>query len=208
MPSYKLTYFDCRYMFEMVRLMFAATDTEFEEDRLDMEYKQFKELKSTGKLPLGQVPILEVDGRLMIQSRAIQRYVAREVGMYGSNNLECSIIDEVTETFDELLADAAPWLYREKDPEKKAELEKEYLEEKGPRRLKYLEKKLESSGTGFFVGSKMTLADLAVFNILDILNDRMPAVIANYPALLALKAKVESDEKIAKYLSARPKTSM
>lgn len=55
---------------------------------------------------------------------------------------------------------------------------------------------------------QLTLADLAVFNILDILNDNMPEVITAYPSLLALKAKVAADEKIAKYLATRPKTEM
>lgn len=206
MPSYKLTYFNVRYRPEVTRLLFALSGTEYEDVRLEGE--AFAALKATGVLPMGQVPMLEVDGRLMVQSRAIQRYVARELGLYGSNSLEAEIIDEAVETFDELLDDAAPWLYREKDPEKLAAIKKAYMEDKGPRRLKFLEKRLEENGTGFFVGSSFTVADMAVFNILDILSDRMPEVIAPYPKLNELKAKVEANESIAKYLAKRPKCSM
>nr|AFO69979.1 GST_mu-like protein [Strongylocentrotus droebachiensis] len=207
MPFNKTTYFGRRYG-EIIRRMFVAFGTELEDVLLRGDPKAFDQMKSSGKLPLGQVPILEVDGRLMCQSRAIQRYVAREVGKYGSNNSEAATIDEVTETCDELLENAAPWLYREQDPEKKAAIRKEYLEVKGPHRLSYLEKKLQSNPSGYFAGSNLTLADLAVFNILDILNDNMPEVITAYPSLLALKAKVAADEKIAKYLATRPKTEM
>eukprot|EP00057_Strongylocentrotus_purpuratus_P027781 XP_011682255.1 PREDICTED: glutathione S-transferase-like [Strongylocentrotus purpuratus] len=208
MPSYKLTYFDCRFYGETTRLIFVASGTEFEDILLHMDHKDFYVLKSTGKLPLGQVPILEVDGRLMCQSRAIQRYVAREVGKVLQQHGERPTIDDVTETCECAYGNAATHGVRSKDPEKKAAIRKEYLEEKGPHRLSYLEKKLQSNPSGYFAGSSLTLADLAVFNILDILNDNMPEVITAYPSLLALKAKVAADEKIAKYLTTRPKTEM
>ena len=44
-------------------------------------------------------------------------------------------------------------------------------------------------------------------NILDILHDTMPEVIAPFPKLLALKARVAATERIAKYLKERPETA-
>ena len=35
----------------------------------------FPEAKAAGKLPLGQLPVLDVDGTLIVQSGAINRFV-------------------------------------------------------------------------------------------------------------------------------------
>ncbi|XP_071488022.1 glutathione S-transferase 3-like [Diadema antillarum] len=204
MPNYKLTYFNVKYRPEITRLMLVASGTDFEDCRVN----DLTELKAGGKLPLGQVPIFEVDGRLIVQSRAIQRYVARELGFYGTTNDEQTEIDQVTETFGDILDSSAPWLYREKDLTKRAEIKKEFEEVKGPMLFGFLEKKLEASSSGYFVGDSLTLADFAVFNGVDIVGGHMPDLFKPFPKLLEHKAKIEGNERIAKYLATRPKTQM
>ena len=45
-------------------------------------------------IPFGQVPALEVDGKVIItQSMAIARYIAREYGLSGKNNVENGLVD-------------------------------------------------------------------------------------------------------------------
>jgi len=41
---------------------------------------------------------LEVDDEVIIQLNAIFRFVARELGLYGSNSNEQAIIDQIVET--------------------------------------------------------------------------------------------------------------
>lgn len=50
-------------------------------------------------MPLEQIPILEFNGTRAVQSVAIARYVAREVGLAGVNSWEDLLIDGVVDTF-------------------------------------------------------------------------------------------------------------
>lgn len=50
-------------------------------------------------MPLEQIPILEFNGIRAVQSVAIARYVAKEVGLAGVNSFEDLLIDGVVDTF-------------------------------------------------------------------------------------------------------------
>jgi hypothetical protein len=77
----KLTYFDFHGgRGEVARLAFAIGEMEFEDDRVS-----FAEWESRREhTPFGALPILEVDGRTVAQSNAINRYVGKLVGLYPS----------------------------------------------------------------------------------------------------------------------------
>jgi glutathione S-transferase len=50
-------------------------------------------------MPFGQVPVLSVDGKLLAQSYAIYRYLAREFVLAGKNSWEqaqCDAVADVT----------------------------------------------------------------------------------------------------------------
>lgn len=49
-------------------------------------------------MPFGQLPVLEVDGKRVHQSVAIARYIAKRVGLAGSNDWESLLIDVVADT--------------------------------------------------------------------------------------------------------------
>ena len=44
-------------------------------------------------MPFGQVPVLEVDGKLLAQSHSIARFLARNYGLAGQNEWEQSLAD-------------------------------------------------------------------------------------------------------------------
>ena len=44
-------------------------------------------------IPWGQLPALEYDGKMLVQSISIARFVAREFGLAGKNNLEAAQAD-------------------------------------------------------------------------------------------------------------------
>lgn len=52
-------------------------------------------------MPFGQVPILEIDGKIFHQSLAICRYLAKTVGLAGENNLEELEINVVVDTIND-----------------------------------------------------------------------------------------------------------
>ncbi|KAK6039537.1 glutathione S-transferase protein [Cooperia oncophora] len=68
--------FDGRGVAETARQLFALADQKYEDVRLTRE--AFAPLKET--FPFGQMPVLEVDGKQLAQSLAINRYLARTFG--------------------------------------------------------------------------------------------------------------------------------
>lgn len=55
-------------------------------------------------MPLGQMPILEVDGKRVHQSLAITRYLGKEVGLGGANSWEDLEIDIAVDTVNDFRA--------------------------------------------------------------------------------------------------------
>lgn len=53
-------------------------------------------------MPLGQVPILEIDGKVYYQSKAISRLIAKRNNLYGSNDEEAFLVDATVDTIDDL----------------------------------------------------------------------------------------------------------
>lgn len=49
-------------------------------------------------MPFGQVPVLEMDGKMVHQSVAISRYLAKLVNLVGTNDLENLEIDAIVDT--------------------------------------------------------------------------------------------------------------
>lgn len=52
-------------------------------------------------MPMGQMPVLEVDGRRVHQSLAMCRYVAKQVGVAGYDAFEDLQIDAIVDTINE-----------------------------------------------------------------------------------------------------------
>ena len=53
-------------------------------------------------MPMGQMPVLEVDGKTYHQSKAISRFIAKKGNLYGSNETEALEIDAAVDTIDDL----------------------------------------------------------------------------------------------------------
>lgn len=53
-------------------------------------------------MPMGQMPLLEVDGKRAHQSLAITRYLAKQVGLVGADAWEDLEIDTVVDTINDL----------------------------------------------------------------------------------------------------------
>lgn len=53
-------------------------------------------------MPMGQMPVLEIDGKPYHQSKAISRFIAKKGNLYGSNELEAMEIDATVDSIDDL----------------------------------------------------------------------------------------------------------
>ncbi|PFX16269.1 probable glutathione S-transferase 5 [Stylophora pistillata] len=210
MPSYKLTYFDIRGRGESTRLIFKAAGVEFEDNRVTFE--EWGALKASAEFPFGQLPVLEVDGVVLAQSFSIARFVANEFGLAPSTNLDKAKADMIADGVADLGQKHAT-AFLEKDPARKAKLEEE-AKVATPRFLTYFEKLLKANneGKGFFVGDKLTYADIIFFNITNGLLAKgkmeVPALIKDFPLLASHYERVMAIPNIKNWLETRPESAM
>ena len=54
-------------------------------------------------MPMGQLPVLEVDGETICQSMTIARFCARRFGLAGKDELEGALADQVVEHVSDFL---------------------------------------------------------------------------------------------------------
>jgi len=166
--------------------------------------------------PLGKCPFLVIDdGKSKItlsESHAIIRYLARQWGYAGESLLDQCKVDMITDAVEDQVVRACVLIRREQDPDKKAERVKLFADEGFPTILGHLEEQLKANkgGDGFFVGDKMTWADILFTQWMDWVPDgvKVPIPFDKFPKLKALFTRVRSDPKIADWLKKRPVTDL
>ena len=202
MSTYKLTYFNGRGRAEIIRFIFAQAGVAYEDNRVAGE----DWIKFKPSTPYGSLPVLEVDGKMLASSGVIARFLGERFGLAGSNDFEnaeiASIIDAGGDLSQKLLT-----AHFEKDETRKAELKKEMGEVVFPKFLGIFENLINTNGTpeGWIYGSKVTYADLALYNILDWVKD-IPNIFDKYPGIQKMRKSVEELPNVAKWIATRPKT--
>ncbi|VDM24513.1 unnamed protein product [Toxocara canis] len=201
MVKYKLIYFNSMGRAEVVRLVFAQAGVEYEDVRI--EKANWPALKE--KMPFGQLPVLEEDGRLLAQSTAIATYLASKFGLNGSDDWEAAKIQELFGATSDLVNHAIPFWTTSDEKEKKKLMdafEKEHLEPLFAR----LDNVLQHNGSGFFVGKKLSVADLNMLCIIGLFSSMFPNTGAKHPHLIEFKDKIMNLPNIKKWIEMRPKT--
>lgn len=203
MASYKLYFFNGRGRAEVSRLLFVAAGQKFEDVRYEPE--QWPPHKS--EMPLGQIPVLEVDGVKLPQSASIARFLAKQFNLAGKDNFEQAKVDAVADTIADLVNNFHPIRWEQNEAKKK-EMVKTFFGEELPKHLQNLEilGKLYGNGGAFFVGCQFTWADLLFYDVAETLLGAEPNCLDKYQFLKDNRAEVEKQPKIAEYLKNRPKT--
>jgi len=175
-PSYKLHYFNIHGLGEIPRLLFAAAGVQFEDVRYgNPTYNlqgphDYSTLKNSGILPFGQIPLLEVtqDGKTVriAQSGSISRFLSRRFGLYGDPHCAISgaLVDQVYEGVKDL--NTAFSKIRQAPEEDKEKAKAEFYGNALSKHLA-LFNNLIHDGNHWFVGERISLADIALFFVLD-----------------------------------------
>jgi len=200
-PNYKLTYFNGRGRAEVSRLIFAQAGVPYQDNRISKE--DWPKLKPT--MPFLQVPVLEVDGTLIPQSKAIGRYLARQFGLCGKNDIEAALCDGFVDQLDDV---TEKWysLNHEKDSDKRKDLWTTYQNNTLNPLMALFDKSLTNTGTGYLVGKQLTWADIVTFNILQSIQTNNTDIMDGYPKLQAFMTKVADMPNIKAWIEKRPKT--
>ena len=203
MPSYKLIYFDGRGRAECSRYIFAQAGVEYTDERLNEE--EFMKVKSSGCLPAGSLPVLEVDGKMLAGSEVIARYLGEKFGLAGENDWDnaqlASLVDLMTD-----LDNCVMPVFFGKDDASKAEAKKKLIEVSIPKYFGCLEKRIKANNSpdGWAYGKKITYVDMRIVSGLEMLFGVDPNVLDSYPTLKKLFEAVNAQPNIAAWIKKRP----
>ncbi|XP_046392667.1 glutathione S-transferase-like [Ischnura elegans] len=200
-PTYKMTYFPVKGLGEPIRFLLAYGKIEYEDYRFDSA--KWPEIKPT--TPFGKAPTLEIDGKVLHQSVAISRYLAKQLKLAGDNDWESLECDIMVDTIGDLRAQIAAYYYDKENPNrgtKKDLLVKETV----PFYLQKLDA-VVAKNNGYLANGKLTWADLFFVSILDYLEAMMEmSFTEHYANLKALKEKVLALPAIKEWVEKRPKS--
>ncbi|XP_040585440.1 glutathione S-transferase alpha-3-like isoform X1 [Mesocricetus auratus] len=192
-----LHYFNSRGRMESVRWLLAAAGVEFEEKFIKTQ-KDLKRLKDDGSLMFQQVPMVEIDGMKLVQTRAILNYIASKYNLYGKDMKERALIDMYTEgtvDLNEMLIRYPFLLPGEKDAGL-AQITRKARKCYFPA----FEEVLKSHGQDYLVGNRLSRADIHVVELLYHVEELNDSIVANFPLLQALKTRVSSLPTVKKFL--------
>jgi len=217
----QLSYFNIRGLAETTRILLALGGQDYEDVRFDllpgkMESPAFNEAKENGilKINLNRAPILTTeDGVSIGQSKAIERYLARRMGLMGTNDVEEALVDCITEHCRDV-SDAKRQknfsaFAKDRSDEEKAQSKKEWFEEEMPVMLTKINDVVKETGSdGFAVGNKASLADVVIFSLLKDCYDLDETTTASKScdALNAIVDSVGQNQGVAEWLEKRPIT--
>ena len=222
LPKVHLHYFGLQGVAETVRHVMALGEMEWTESKWAVDFKKvdmkdvantlpiaspgFAEAQKAGVLDpnMRRAPVAIIDGKDSIgQSKTIERYLARRLGLMGADEIEEAHIDMITEHVRDI-----------KDKYQKAKADKEekatFFAEVMPDFMQRLEKVVAGRsvhGEGpSLVGSKLSLADVTLYVFLtDFFDDKKSASasIEGCPRLQAAMKAVGDHAGVVKYRQAR-----
>ncbi|XP_044269427.1 glutathione S-transferase-like [Tribolium madens] len=199
-PAYKLIYFDYTGLAEISRFLMKYGGIDFEDCRFKLE--EWPQLKP--KFPFGQLPVLEHKGKVVCQSMAIARYLAKQVKLVGNDDWENLEIDAIIDTINDLRLKFAAWWY-EQDEAKKKVIVDNFKKDNLPYYLPRLEE-IVKKNKGYLALGRLTWADFYWATISPVF-DMVTGIdaLANYPELKAARERVNSLPAIKKWIEVRPK---
>ena len=192
---------------EVLRVSLFIRDIPFEDIRVSRE--EFIHLIKTGFLPNGkrspfhQLPVIEVEDKIIGQTGAIARYCGKVSNLYSDDMLKAAKIDQIIDAATDITNVVSPTI-REKDQEKKMEDRKVLVNKLLPRWFRYLENLLSEDDSTWFV-EKMTIADIAMWRLLGWLTsgiiDGIPtSVVDDFPKLKNIHHQVHTHPKVQEWM--------
>jgi len=190
----ELTYFGGRGLAEIDRLTLAAAGIQFTEVHLSTR-EQFVALFPD--LLFLQVPLLRIDGMNIVQSAAIVRYIGRKANLLGATDKEIVMADQLYEGARECYVNFMRLRGFCDDDNAQLEVCKKSIQ----KYLPIFDKVAADNGTGYLVGSSLTIGDLALLELLLSVSDFLGQDhFQEYPAIVKFYSTITALPNIQKYL--------
>jgi len=196
-----LHYFNIRGKAEPIRMLFEEIGLKYNEVRIERDEwinGKKQEYTKKGLALFGQIPILTIGGKTLVQSDAILRYFASQHGFVGETideRYRCDMLACTCEDFRNTYSRLVYGDFDDKLPD--------YLKDFLPSLLRTLNTLLMEvdGGEHYFCGKKITYADLVLFELLDI-NLRLDAQCLDpFASLKAYHGRMASRPRIAAYIA-------
>ncbi|CAG9837859.1 unnamed protein product [Diabrotica balteata] len=202
MPTYKVRYFDIAGRGEPIRMILSYGQIPFIDERISNE--DWSKIKPT--TPLGQVPVLEIDGKQIPHCIPICRYLASIVNLAGSDATENLAIDVAVETLVDL-GNLAYEVKRETDAAKKQEKENKFKQALSLF-LGKLDEYAQKHG-GYIALPRLSWADIVFTCSYEALMNKTGVDTFNpYPSLQKVKNNVLAQPGIKEWVKKRPANPM
>ncbi|XP_051774114.1 glutathione S-transferase, alpha tandem duplicate 1 isoform X5 [Ctenopharyngodon idella] len=190
-----LHYFNGRGKMESIRWLLAAAGVEFEEVFMTRR-EHYVKLLDDGALMFQQVPLVEIDGMQLVQSRAIMNYIAGKYNLYGKDLKERALIDMYAEGTSDLVDLIIMSVFA---PPENKQKQLSNIEQKAKERfLPVFEKGLANSD--FLVGNQLSRADVHLLEATLMLQELFPTILSTFPKIQAFQERMKALPRISKFL--------
>jgi len=181
----------------------------FEERAVETK-EQWEQIKPL--LEFGQLPMLEIDGLRLFQTRAIMLYIARKSGLYGGNESESAEIDMVLESVVDLMRESPHAVlagFSPADDETKRQKVEAFASGPLTKYLRIYESRLARSPAAsvqnvpsYLVGTRFTLADIGVFVALATICgfQEFHAALTQFPLLTRWAQNIVQRPRVSAYM--------
>ncbi|KAM5286840.1 glutathione S-transferase A2-like isoform 1-T1 [Hipposideros larvatus] len=193
----RLHYYNGRGRMDSIHWLLAAAGVEFEEKFIETP-EDLEKLSNDGSLMFQQVPMVEIDGMKLVQSRAIINYIASKYNLYGRDIKEKALIDMYAEGMADL-NEMFIFLPLSSPDKKDAEINL-IIQRATNRYFPAFEKVLKSHGQDYLVGNRLSRADIHLVELLYYVEELDPSLLANFPLLKALKTRISNLPTMKKFL--------
>ena len=194
---------------EVLRVSLFMGNIPFEDVHISRE--EFREVILTGKLrngmtvPFHQLPVLEIEGKIIGQTGGIARFCGKLSNLYPENNLLAAQVDQIIDTATDITNLISPTV-GEKDEKIKKNMRERLTHKLLPKWLNYLEQILnENKDAIWFVDNKLSIADIAIWRLLGWMKsgmlDGIPSNICEpYPKLDNIYNRVHKHPKVQEWM--------
>ena len=157
-----LHYFDLFARAETTRMILRYNRIVFEDKRYSRE-DWLNKHKTFGKFEFEKLPMLEIDGHKLVQSRCIERYLCQKFGLYPTDIIQIYQVESLAALKEDIHMQFVKFMRILNDPKGW----KEWNNNEMPSRLKMIERRLMmNTGSKYLVGKSVSLADFVVFEFL------------------------------------------
>jgi glutathione S-transferase len=205
-----LVYFAARGRAELIRLVLAEAGVDYHEHPVgrgtppsDGRPTDLETLQASGELPFGAVPLWEEpDGFRLAQSQAIAEYLAATHGLRGSSAREAAQCDQMLEAVNDVRAELRKILSAA--PDARPAVRESLLSSTLPRWFGWLDRLLRTNrgGEGFVVADAMSIADVALYYIVELARDNgFGKAFEPYAALTSFADRMARRPRLAAYVA-------